>query len=171
MSHPYNEHRQTKVEHRRVAHIAKGHASGGVVASKGYAAGGVVGSGSASPGGLKTGGKVSKHRADRVNRARGGRTGKKHAKTVVNVITHGGPAPPAGLAAGAGAAPPAAPPMASSPPPMPPRPPMMPPGAGPGGPPMPPMPMRKHGGRVRGATKGDGTKPAPTGGGGDGPAF
>ena len=58
---------------------------------------------------------------------------------------------------------------------MPPRPMVPPPGvgAGPGGPPMPPpgMPMRKRGGRVAGATKGDGTKPAPTGGSGDGPAF
>jgi hypothetical protein len=33
MAHPHNEHRQSKVEHARVAHITKGYATGGAVHS------------------------------------------------------------------------------------------------------------------------------------------
>ena len=155
--HPYHAHRQGKVEHRRVGHITKGYAAGGAVHSDAAEDRKMV-KAMVRPGSLKEYGGASKHRADR---ARGGRTKKHHGKTIVNVITgsHGGPTAPPGLAAGAGPVPPS--PMAGPAPPpmMPPRPPM---GAGPGGPPMPPpgLPMRAKGGRV-GATKGDGTKPAP----------
>jgi hypothetical protein len=169
LSHPYNEHRDHKVQHSRVHHIAKGHASGGRVEHSDAAEDRKMVKAMVRPGALKEHGGAAKHRADRPNRARGGRTGKKHSgKTVVNVITHGGPvpAPPTpGGPPGAGA-----PPITAPVPAPPPRPPMAGPPGPPGPGPMPPMMPRARGGRV-GATKGDSTKPAPTGGGGDGPAF
>lgn len=99
------------------------------------------------------------NRGGAVNRAKGGRVGKKgNAKTIVNVITGGHPA--------AGGVPPG-PPMAASPPmgiapagmapppTMPARPPMPGPGMPPGGPPGgPPMPMRAKGGRINRADGG-----------------
>ena len=157
MAHPHAEHKQHKVERRRVAHITKGYASGGAVAAakpiKGKATGGAV----KKTAMRMTGGAV-KHRADK--RARGGKV--KHKGTTVNIINSPGqhpgmpPMPPPGLA---GAMPPH-PPMAP-PPMMPPggaAPPMPPPGAMPPGGAIPPrpgmmpppgMPMRARGGRIK----------------------
>jgi hypothetical protein len=135
MAHPYQSERQTKVEHRRVAHITKGYASGGAVHDDEAEDRALIRK-SVKPSALRMEGGGTKSRADR--RARGGRTSKKGGKTVVNVIT-GGPHP-----APAPMMPPPAgpPPMAGAPPMMPPRPPMMPPQGG------PPMPPRSDGGRA-----------------------
>ncbi len=150
MAHPHAAHRQTKVEHSRVAHITKGYAAGGAVhADEGEDRSMVKKMVKKTA--LRMDGGAVKARSDRPGRARGGRAPKgKHAKTVVNVIAGGGhppmmPPPPMAAAPGG--------PM---PPPMPPRPPMpMPPppmgGGAPGMPPgMPPpgMPPRQAGGRA-----------------------
>lgn len=146
MAHPFTEHRQSKVERSRVASITKGYATGGAVTVAPQAP---KASAKAVKPKFAIGGAVPAARADRVNRARGGRT--KSKGTNVNVII--------GSPAGANAAPPpgvAAPvpvPVAA---PMPPRPAMAPP-PGPGGPPMagpapggppPGMPIRSSGGRA-----------------------
>lgn len=152
MAHPYQDHRQTKVEHSRVAQLTKGYANGGAVHGDEAEDKALIRK-SVKKSALKVEGSGTKARADRPGRARGGRAPKKSAKTNVNVIVagHGGqPAAPA-------MAPPPGPvPMAA--PAMPPRPPMLPPGAGPGLPPgmppgMPPgappgMPPRRSGGRT-----------------------
>lgn len=142
MAHPYHEHKQHKVEHRRVAHIAHGHkhrASGGRVHEE--EAGEHKGRHEES---REIEGKKARHRHDRVMRAKGGRV--KKGATHVNVIVNGGDkhpsAPPAMMAP---------PPMAPSPPAPPVAglggpPPGMPPG-GPGGPP-PMLPPRARGGPV-----------------------
>lgn len=146
MAHPFQEHRQSKVEHGRVAQLTRGYAAGGAVhdddAEDKVAIRNVV-----KKTALKADGVAPKARADRPGRARGGRSPKKSGKTNVNVIVAGHGGPPA-----APMAPPPGPmPMGA----MPPRPPMMPPpGAGPGPPPgLPPgappgMPPRRSGGRA-----------------------
>lgn len=145
MAHPHNEIRDHKVQHSRVAHIAKGYADGGAVHSDAAQDRAMV-KGMVKPGSLKVDGGKPTQRADKPHRARGGRT-KKGGKTVVNVINAGGthPAPTGPMPMPGGP-----PPMAAAPP-MPPRPmPGPPPGPMPGGPPgMPPgMPPRKAGGRA-----------------------
>jgi len=152
MAHPYQEHRATKVEHRRVAHIAKGHKSGGAVEHGDEAADKSLVRRMVKKTAMRMDGGRVNGRADKPNRARGGRT-KGHGKTNVNVIVgHPGPA---GAMAGPGLVPP----------PMAPRlPPGAPPGMGPAGslppggpaglppgagaPGLPPG-LRRAGGRVR----------------------
>lgn len=144
MAHPFQDHKQHKVERSRVASMTRGYATGGAV----------------SPGPGATAkkkavlqrdaqaveGGSAKERQDRPGRARGGRAPKGKG-TNVNVIIA-----PQGAA---GAAPPMIPPGvagpgAGPPPPMPMRPPLPPPMAGGPGPGMPPpgMPPRSHGGRT-----------------------
>lgn len=141
MAHPFQEHRQTKVEHSRVSGMTKGYAAGGAVHSDEAEDRKMV-KGMVKKSAMKAEGEKPKHRADRPHRAKGGRV--KHKGTTVNVMV----APPHG---GVGAVPvpvpgPGAAPMPPGPPPMgaaPPGPPMMPPpGMGPG------MPPRAHGGRT-----------------------
>lgn len=149
MSHPFSEHRQSKVEHSRVAHIAKGYASGGAVHEDAAEDAAMI-KRTVKKSALKVDGHGVKERSDRQHRARGGRTKAKHAKTNVNVIVapQGGQHPPM--------MPPAGGPGPMPPPAMPPRPPMAPPpgpggmpGAPPmGGAPMPGMPPRRTGGRA-----------------------
>lgn len=140
MAHPFQQHKQNKVEHARVAHITSGYASGGAVPG----GGGMKASGarSANPSALKVGGGPSTVRQDRPGRARGGRAPKSKG-TNVNVIVAPSqpsgappmpPIPPPGLAGPPPAM--AGPPM---PPPRPPMPPAMPP---------PGMPPRSVGGRA-----------------------
>jgi hypothetical protein len=145
MSHPMNEFRQSKMEKSRVSKIVQGYAKGGAVhkdeAQDKKLIKKMIGKELSAEGGK------SRHRADRPNRAKGGRVKKGNAKTIVNVITGGHPAAgaippiPGGGIAGP---PPMGPPPGAMPPPMA-KPPMMPP-PGAGGP--PPMPMRAKGGRV-----------------------
>ncbi len=168
MSHPFAAHRQHHVEHERVKHIAKGYASGGSVSAQVPSDGltddqkamqNAMGQGKRS-GGKVSGGKT-KHRADRVHRARGGKVHGKHAKTVVNVITGGHGAPGGAPMGGPPMMPPPAPAMA-----MPPRPPIAPaPGAavvpppGVGAGPPPPGMIRHAGGRAY--ADGGAVKPGP----------
>jgi hypothetical protein len=138
--HPYAAHRDHKVQHQRVAHIAKGYASGGAVHSDEAEDRKVV-KGMVKKGALRAEGGAVKARLDRASRAKGGRV--KHGKTNVNVIV-GGQHPPAPAPT-----PVPPPPMAAPPRPM--APPMPPPGAGapPGLPPgMPPPGIRRSGGRA-----------------------
>ena len=147
--HPHNEHRQSKVEKRRVGHITHGYASGGAVHSDEAEDKALVKK-MVKPKALKMEGGKVKHRADRPGRAHGGRMNKKHG-TTVNVINAGHPSMPPPMA-GVGAPPAmAAPPVAPA---MPPHPPMAPPMAGPPGMPPPMMPPRKSGGRVHKYAKG-----------------
>lgn len=137
MAHPFNEHRNHKVQKDRVSHIAG--CSGGE--PKHYARGGSVHDDEAEDKALirkevksealKSEGKKAKHRGDKVaRRAKGGHVkGHKSGKTNVNVIVApggGGAKPPMPMP---GAMPP---PPAGAAPPMPPKPPMMPPPPGPG---------------------------------------
>lgn len=158
MAHPFQEHRQDKVEKSRVSHIAH-RASGGKVAGSGSKGDDFDARAAGLTGGLssrferKAGGKVSKQRLDRPRRADGGRV--KGAKTNVNVIiTPGGQQqqPPMPIPV----------PMPSAAPaPKPPMPPPMPPQMAGGPPPgMPPMPGMPHarGGAVRGFAKGGAVK-------------
>jgi hypothetical protein len=183
MAHTYQEHREHKVAHSRVSHIAKGYATGGGVHGDEAEDKALIKS-TVKKGALKraSGGRIE-GRAAGGRLDRGGR--KKKGSTNVNVIVapHPGgattpPAPP-----GIGAAAPAPMPV------PPPRPPMPPPGgpmAGPGMPPggPPPMMPRARGGRVgkAGGAKGgelehlnktDKAIPKRAGGGGvkDGPAW
>lgn len=146
MSHPFNEHRQSRVEKSRVSHLVKGYKSGGAVKS-GNVTHGAKANREMARMEMEAEGSKASHRMDRPARAKGGRVKKGNAKTIVNVITGGHPAggavppmpspPPMGIAG---------PPPGAMPPPMAAKPPMMPPpGAGPGGPP----PMRAAGGRVK----------------------
>ena len=143
MAHPHHEHRDHKVQHRRVAHLTKGYAHGGAVHSDEAEDKALIRK-EVKRSALKVEGKHAKHRSDKPHRAKGGRTNKKGGKTVVNVIAGGHPAPMGGPAMAGG--PPQPMPAA---PPMPPRPMMPPPGMPPGGPGMPPgMPPRRAGGRA-----------------------
>jgi hypothetical protein len=142
--HPFHEYRQHAVEKSRVGHITKCYAAGGTVRRE-EAEEAAPTAQRAKRGGMMAEGKKAKHRADRVQRARGGRTKGKGA-THVNVIIGGQkdnnpmPVPVPAPAPGGG-------------PPMPP--PAMDAGVGPrigspvpGGGPMPMIP-RKSGGRVK----------------------
>lgn len=144
MAHPYQEHKQYKVERSRVAHIARGYATGGaVVATPSRKRGGGV---NAMRDAQAVEGGSAKERQDRSCRARGGRAPKAKG-TNVNVIVAPSGAPHAAVPAPAGVAAPGPMPM---PPPRPPMPLPMAggaPGLPPGGPP-PGMPIRSHGGRA-----------------------
>lgn len=147
MAHPYAAHKQSKVERSRVPHITRGYASGGAVRGKTT---GVKAEREMASMERDVEGEKSKHRADRPNRAAGGRVkkGRNNSRTIVNVITGGDkaappPIPIGGIAGPAPAAPMPPPPMAMKPP--------MPPMAAPGGP--PPMPLRAKGGRVNQGSK------------------
>src|ERR1700677_4216901 len=154
MAHPFNEHRDHKVQKKRVADRMKGYAAGGLVHPDEAADKKLI-KRTVKKSAMRMDGGAVKHRMDR--RARGGRTKSKGKGTVVNVInTPGGHA--LGGAPGMGGAmpPPAMPPAAGpgAPPPgmMAGRPPMPAPGAMPPGgmpPGMPPqMPPRAKGGKA-----------------------
>lgn len=142
MTHPHHEHRAHKVEKRRVGHILGHHASGGAVHHADEKADKGLVKRMVKKTALKVHGEKTKHRSDRMARARGGRTNKKGTNvTVVVAPQQAGarpvpmpPAPPPGL--------PPRPPVAAAPPMA------APPGAPPPG--MPPaMPMRAKGGRIK----------------------
>lgn len=155
MAHPFQEHKQHKVERSRVAKMTKGYASGGGVHSDEAADIKLIKSKVKKSAMRMTGGAV-KQRADK--RARGGRTKMKKGTTVniINSPQHP-PAPPMMPPPGLAGAMPPRPPMAGPPMPPPGAPPMPPGGAMPsGGPMMPPrpgippgMPMRARGGRIK----------------------
>lgn len=147
MAHPYQDHKQHKIERSRVGSITRGYATGGGVLPSAGAA--VKKKAVRQRDAQAVEGGSAKERQDRPGRARGGRAPTKGKGTNVNVIIA-----PQG-AAGAGAAPPMIPPGiagpgAGPPPPMPMRPPLPPPMTGAPGPGMPPpgMPPRSHGGRT-----------------------
>jgi len=157
MAHPHANIRQNKVERSRVPFITKGYATGGAVTASPAAP---KPSAKATKPKFAVGGGVAPHRADRVNRARGGRT--KSKGNTVNVII-GSPAgasaaPPPGVAAAVPVPVPAPPPRPMMPPPGPGGPPMAGPGLPPGGPP-PGMPIRSAGGRAY--ATGGAVKPGP----------
>lgn len=146
--HPFNEHRAHKHEKSRVGHIAKGYASGGAVHHDEAEDKKLIKKMISTHDNEATemaGDKRGKPRADRPNRARGGKVKGKHKGVNVNVIVApqgDGAKPPMPM-------PPPGGPMAGPPPGAPPmRPPMAPPpGVGaPGA--MPPPGMRAHGGRA-----------------------
>src|SRR5882672_2291369 len=148
MAHPFNEHRQHRVEKSRVGEMtAKCRADGGGVHADEKEDRKLFGK-MLKEHDRGAEGKTAKHRRDRVARAKGGRVGKhkKGSGNHVNVIVGGQhpPAPPMppplpmGPPPGAGAAPPMPPPGLGGPPP------------GAGGPPGgPPMPLRAKGGGVK----------------------
>ena len=148
MAHPHASDRQHIVEHRRIAHITKGYATGGVVTPTKVSRQPAPKTASSKPAMRMAGGAV-KARADK--RARGGKV--KHKGTTVNVMVA-----PQHAAGGAPMMPPPGvmpphPPMAAPPMPPPGGPPGLPPGPGmPMGarPMMPPggMPPRQAGGRT-----------------------
>jgi len=140
MTHPFGNIRQHDVERSRVAHIAKGYATGGAVSSDSTPVDRKSGGRTGAPPKMMMSGGGAKMRGDRPGRAKGGRAPK--AKTNVNVIiAPQGATPAAGVAAPPGLPPPkpAVPPLAG-----PPGMPMPPPGMG--GPPG--MPPRSMGGRT-----------------------
>jgi len=161
VSHPFSEHRQTKVEHSRVGHITRGYKSGGAVKHSDEKQDRKLIKGMIDKA-IHPEGAKAKHRMDRPHRAKGGRVKKGNAKTIINVITGGHPAggavppgppmappgPPMGIAG--------PPPGGMPPPPMAAKPPMPMPPPGAGGPPG--MPMRASGGRVQTPT-GSGVSP------------
>lgn len=144
MAHPFQSVRQSKVEHSRVGALTKGYADGGTVLAPATAApkkaGGPV------KGVMRMDGGGVKARADKVNRARGGRTKGGKGHTVNVIVAPSGNKPPMPMPV------PTPPPMAARPP-MAPPPGMGPPGAGPMPPPgMPPV-MRAKGGKVNSTAK------------------
>lgn len=146
MSHPYGEHRDHHVQHRRVHHITDGAMHGGrtiaphvMRAAKKRAAGGRV---DGERDAVAVTGQPARQRLDRPMRAKGGRTKGKGKGTHVNIIMgHPGMGAPAPMA---GAPPPGLPPA------MPPRPPVptLQAGAAPGAPMPAGSPIRKEGGRT-----------------------
>lgn len=129
-NHPYNQHREQQVAHRRVATILKSHPAGAQKHNSGQAFSKITSKSAASSDDEIRGAK-SNNRFARGGKVKGG-------NTTVNIVVPGG-----------GAKPPMPPPMAGpmgpppgGPPPMPP-PPM---GGPPGGPPG--LPMRASGGRI-----------------------
>ena len=138
MSHPFQSHRQGKVEHSRAAKLTKGYASGGSVHSDEAEDKALIKK-TVKKAALRASGGSVTARSDRPHRAKGGRV---KPVTVNVVVAPQGGKDESGLAG--------APPMMPPPGPPPGGPPMPPPGAGgppPGGPPMPP-PIRSSGGRA-----------------------
>lgn len=79
MSHPFAEHRQSKVEHSRVSHIAKGYASGGAVHADAAEDAAMI-KRTVKKSALKVDGNGAKVRSDRKPRkADGGSVGKKES--------------------------------------------------------------------------------------------
>ena len=145
MAHPYQEHRDHTVQHRRVSDITHGAMHGGrtiaphvmASATKRASGGRVDGQRDA----VAVTGTPARQRLDRPMRAKGGRT-KGKSKTNVNIIMGAHP-PMAGPPPMAGGAPPQAMPA------VPPRPPGPPVPMGGAAPPMPSgSPLRKEGGRA-----------------------
>lgn len=134
-NHPYNQHREQQVAHRRVDTILKGSPAGAKSHMQGHAYSQIT-----SKSAAVRDDEISGSRSKPGRFARGGKV--KGGNTTVNIVIPGG-------GAGAGGPPkPLMPPMGGAPPmPLPP-PPGPPPGMGPppGGPPG--MPMRAAGGRV-----------------------
>jgi len=138
MTHPFSNIRQHKVEKARVAHIAKGYASGGAVSSDAIPVDRKSGGRTGAPPKMMMSGGIAKMRGDRPCRAKGGRA-PKSGKTNVNVIIapQGAGNPPA---AGLPGLPPGMPtPSRPVPPPA---------GPPPGAMPPPGMPPRSMGGRA-----------------------
>src|SRR6267378_2079993 len=141
-NHPYNNHREQQVAHRRVGTILNGSPAGAEKHAKGHAFSKLTSKSAASRDNDIAGNKSSQRFA------RGGRVKKGGGNTNIAIVLPkgGGPAP-GGPAAGplpmAGPGGPPPPPM-GGPPGMPPGPPGMPPG----------MPMRARGGRIKKAEGG-----------------
>jgi hypothetical protein len=143
-NHPYNQHRQQQVEHRRVDTILKGSPEGAKKHAEGHAFSKIT-SLTAAARDDEIGGSKSKP-------GRFARGGKVKPNTTINIVIPGGGAPPPKPPM---PMPMAGPPMGGPPPmgpPPGPGPGMPPPGGMPGMPPGPPpgMPMRASGGRVAG---------------------
>jgi hypothetical protein len=143
LAHPFAAHRQNKVEHARVAHIAKGYAAGGGVHDDAAEDRKMVKHMVKKTALRASGGPVTSRMDRTPRRAKGGKVGRK-GKTTVNVVVghpgSGGPSPM-----------PMVPPVVAGPPRPPVAPPMPPPGLAPGLPPGGPgLPMgpRKGGGRT-----------------------
>lgn len=130
-NHPYNQHREQQVAHRRVDTILKGSPAGATKHMQGPAFSQIT-----SKSAAVRDDDIRGHSSKPGRFARGGKV-KGKGDTNITIVVPGG---------GAGAPPkPPMPPMGAGPPPMPP-----PPGMGMGPPPGPPpgMPMRAAGGRV-----------------------
>lgn len=135
-NHPYNQHREQQVAHRRVGVVLSSHPAGAQKHNQGAAYSKITSKtaavnddevrGHSSPKRFARGGKVKGHKGHQTN--------------IAIVMPKSPGAPDSPLAAGPTAGPAGGPPMAG-PGPLPGGPPGMPPG-------MPPMPMRKSGGRV-----------------------
>jgi hypothetical protein len=142
MTHPYHQHREHQVAHRRVGHVVlKEEPAGAKQHAKSHAFSKVT-----SKSAAEAHDKVTGHSAPK-RYARGGKVkkgGKGHQTNIAIVMPHKEGAPP--VAGPMPGGPPAGPPMAG--PALPPKP-MMPPPGGPGAPPPPGMPMRKSGGRIK----------------------
>lgn len=126
-NHPYNNHREQQVAHRRVNTILSGSPSGAKKHAHGHAFSKITSKSAAARDDDIAGKKSKPGRYARGGKVKGG-------NTTVNIVIPGG-----------GQKPPMPPPMAG--PPMPPPP--MPMGGPPPGPP-PGMPMRASGGRIKG---------------------
>lgn len=129
-NHPYNQHREQQVAHRRVNTILSGSPSGSKKHAQGHAFSKITSKSAAARDDEIRGSKSKPGRYARGGKVKGG-------NTTVNIVIPGGGAQKPSM------------PMAGPPPvPMPPPPmPMGGPG-GPGGPP-PGMPMRASGGRIK----------------------
>lgn len=132
-NHPYNQHREQQVAHRRVDTILKGSPAGATKHAQGHAFSKVTSKSAAV--------RDDDIKGSRSKPQRYARGGKVKGNTTVNIVIPGGGMPK----------PPMPGPMAGPPPPGG-GPPMMPPppmgGPPPGGPPG--MPMRASGGRIKG---------------------
>lgn len=126
-NHPYNQHRDQQVAHRRVSTILKGSPAGAMKHASGHAFSKIT-SKSAASRDDEIRGKDTSNRFARGGKVKGGST------TINIVVPGGGPKPPMPMMA-----PPGPPPGGPMPPPM--------AGPPPGGPP-PGLPMRASGGKV-----------------------
>lgn len=160
-NHPYNQHREQQVAHRRVSTILSGSPAGAEKHAKGSAFSKITSKSAAS-----RDDDVRGHSSPK-RFARGGHVkGKGKSGTNIAIVLPGGgkgavPAGPMGAGPPPGGPPPMPPhPMGGPPPGLPPgMPPGMPPGGLPPGGPPPGMPMRASGGRIKGeATKANNAK-------------
>lgn len=134
-NHPYNQHREHQVGHRRVDKLLKDHPPGATQHAQGHAYSKITSKSAAV--------RDDDIKGARVKAGKYARGGKVKGGTTVNIVIPGGgaPKPPLPLPGPMAGPPPGGPPM--GPPPGGP-PPMM--GPPPGGPPG--MPMRANGGRI-----------------------